>query len=128
MNLNRDAILAVQDIKSEDVDVPEWGGSVRIGLMSGAARDMFLAGRGDGGSLSRFQAAILAATMIDPDGQRLFTEADVEALQQKNGLVLSRLADVAFRINAIGPAAEEAVAKNSETDQSDASGSGSPAT
>jgi len=69
-----------------------------------------------------------AATIIDPDGKRLFTEEDIEALQQKSGQVLGRLADAAFRINAVGPAADEAAAKNFKTDQSDASGSGSLAT
>ena len=29
--LNRDAILGAQDIPTEDIPVPEWGGSVRIG-------------------------------------------------------------------------------------------------
>jgi hypothetical protein len=125
MTLTREAILGAQDIKTEDVRVPEWGGSVRIGVMSGTARDAFLAGRERNSSLSCFQAAMLAATIIDPGGKRLFTEADIEALQEKNGQVLGRLADVAFRINAIGPAADDAAAKNSETDQSGASGSGS---
>ncbi len=126
--LNRDAILGAQDIITEDIPVPEWGGSVRIGLMSGAARDQFLSGREKNTSLSCFQASILAATIIDPNGKRLFTEADIEALQQKSGQVLGRLADAAFRINAVGPAADAAAAKNSKTDQSDASGSGSLAT
>lgn len=41
MALTREQILGAQDIKSELVDVPEWGegAQVRVGMMSGTARD-----------------------------------------------------------------------------------------
>ena len=32
--LTRDEILAADDIKTEDVEVPEWGGDVRVSVMS----------------------------------------------------------------------------------------------
>ena len=39
--LSRDAILQREDIKTEDVEVPEWGGTVRVRGMSGVERDAF---------------------------------------------------------------------------------------
>ena len=39
--LSRDAILQREDIKTEDVEVPEWGGTVRVRGMSGVQRDAF---------------------------------------------------------------------------------------
>ena len=42
--LSRDTILQREDIKTEDVEVPEWGGTVRVRGMSGVERDAFEAG------------------------------------------------------------------------------------
>ena len=39
--LSRDAILQREDIKTEDVEVPEWGGTVRVRGMTGVQRDAF---------------------------------------------------------------------------------------
>ena len=39
--LSRDTILQREDIKTEDVEVPEWGGTVRVRGMSGVERDAF---------------------------------------------------------------------------------------
>jgi len=127
--LNRDTILGAQDIHTEDVAVPQWGGAVRIALMSGLARDQFMGSRDkESLSLSEFQASILAATVVDDQGQLIFTSEDITALQGKNKDVLDLLTSVALRLNSMGPAAHEAAIKNSAADQSGASGSGSPET
>jgi hypothetical protein len=127
--LNRDAILGAQDLKTEDVIVEQWGGAVRIALMSGLARDQFMSSRDkDNLSLSDFQASILAATVVDADGALIFTPTDIVALQGKNKDVLDVLTAAALRLNSMGPAASDDAVKNSEADQSDASGSGSPET
>ena len=39
--LSREEILSVHDIVTEEVDVPEWGGIVRVRGMSGVQRDAF---------------------------------------------------------------------------------------
>jgi hypothetical protein len=94
--------------------------------MSGLARDDFMT-RGDDG-YSNFQARLLMATAIDESGVRLFNADQLAALQGKNKDVLDRLTEVAMRINGMGQAAQENIAKNSEAVASDASGSGSPGT
>lgn len=127
--LSKDAILGASDIISEDVPVPEWGGSVRICVMSGLARDVFVSGEGkpDAG-FSDFQARLLVATAVDGAGERIFEPADVERLQAKSRTVLDRLTTVAMRLNGIGHQAQEDIAKNSGAAQSGGTGSDSLST
>ncbi|XBQ15800.1 MAG: hypothetical protein ABL308_12685 [Oceanicaulis sp.] len=83
-------ILAAEDLKTEDVDVPEWGGAIRLREWSGV--DMLAyeteAEQADG---SRALAVAISMSAIDEAGSRLFTADDVEALAKKNGKVLIRL-------------------------------------
>ena len=48
--LSKTAILAANDLKSEDIEVSEWGGAVRVRSFIGRERDAFEASmvRGDG--------------------------------------------------------------------------------
>lgn len=127
--LTKDAILGASDIQTEDVPVPEWGGTVRICVMSGLARDVFISGEGkpDAG-FSDFQARLLVATAVDAAGERIFEPDDVERLQAKSRTVLDRLTAVAMKLNGLGPQAQEDIAKNSGAAPSGDTGSASPST
>ncbi|HJV73170.1 MAG TPA: hypothetical protein VJ654_03025 [Noviherbaspirillum sp.] len=126
--LTKTAILSASDLKHEDVPVPQWGGTVRVRTMTGTERDEFRAAIAcDGGvPIGKFSAALLAATIVDESGARLFTVADMEALQSKSAASLDAPAAVAMRLNGLGGNAIEDAAKNSESDQSGDSGSGLP--
>ena len=41
MTLTKDQILEANDLQSESVTVPEWGGDVLVRTMTGADRDAF---------------------------------------------------------------------------------------
>lgn len=127
--LTRAAILAASDVKSEEVNVPEWGGIVRIAAMNGAARDEYrtaLAGAELGQHVSLFAATLLSLCCVDEAGNRLFDAADIPALRAKSTAALDALIVVAMRINGLGGSAVEDARKNSESIQSDDSGSDSP--
>ena len=102
--LTRDDILKAEDRAVEVVEVPEWGGSVRVATMSGAARDRFEAsllvnGKAD---VSNAHAKLVAASVVDDDNQPLFSATDVEALGQKSAAALNRIVAVARRLNRLG--------------------------
>lgn len=120
--LNRDQILGAVDAKTEDFDVPEWGGSVRIAVMSGDARDALQASLADNKATSFFEAALVVATVVDDSGAQIFTAADIPALRAKSAPVLTRVAEVAMRLNGIGAKAAEDAVKNSGATQSEDSG------
>lgn len=112
--LNKSAILDAEDLKHEDVEVPAWGGTVRVRVMTGAERDEFraaISSHEGGAPVGKFSAALLAATLIDETGARLFTMEDMDALQEKSAASLDAPAAVAMRINALGGGAV-AEAKN----------------
>jgi hypothetical protein len=126
--LTREQILAADDLKSEDVDVPEWGGSVRVIMMTGAARDTFQESMSvSDKSISYFHNSLLVATVVGEDGASLFTAADMDALRTKSAAAVTRVATVAERLNGFGVKAVEIAEKNSEAAPSGSSGSDSPA-
>ncbi|WP_186183748.1 hypothetical protein [Burkholderia gladioli] len=125
--LTRDQILAARDLETEVVHVPEWGGDVRIGVMSGKAREILMDSLAEQQPLSRFQALMLASTIVDDAGTPIFSADDVEQLRGKSTEVMVRLVEVAMRLNKIGQTAVEEAEKNSGAAPSGSSGSDSPA-
>jgi len=126
--LKRSEVIAVDDLKHEDVPVPAWGGAIRLRTMSGTERDEFraAAAAGEGGvPMGKFSALLLVATAVDETGARIFTLDDVEALGEKNAEALDTVAAVAMRLNGLGGAAVSDAEKNSASTQSDDSGSAS---
>ena len=123
--LDRAAILAVPDITTEDVDVPEWGGVVRVRGLTASQRDAFeaasLQGKGKNTSvnLHNLRARLVALCIVDGDGNQLFAERDVHVLGQKSAAAIDRIYDTATRLSGIGENDVEELTKNSESDQSD---------
>lgn len=127
--LTKTAILDAQDLKHEDVEVPQWGGSVRVRMMTGAERDEFrsvAASYESGLPPAKFAAILLALTCVDETGARLFTVEDVDALEEKSAGSVDIPAVVAMRINGLGGTAVQDATKNSASGQSDDSGSDLP--
>ncbi|TGP43470.1 hypothetical protein EN871_16820 [bacterium M00.F.Ca.ET.228.01.1.1] len=124
--LTKEQIFAARDLQTEDVEVPEWGGSVRISVMSGRVREALMDALAEPQKTSRFQALMLSSTIVDDAGAPMFTTDDVEQLREKNPDILTRLVEVAMRLNKIGAKATEEAEKNSEAAQSGSSGSDSP--
>ena len=111
--LSREAILAADDLKSEEVSVPEWGGTVRVAMMTGTVRDaweqsLVPAGKGQAPNVANIRARLVAACAVDETGARLFSDADAVALGNKSAAALERVAKACQRLN--GLTAEEAEA------------------
>ena len=125
--LTKEQIFAARDLQTEDVDVPEWGGAVRVSVMSGKTREALMDVLQEPQATSRFQALMLASTIVDEDGTPIFCEGDIEKLRDKSPDVLVRLVDVAMRLNKLGAKSVDDAEKNSEAAQSGSSGSDSHA-
>ena len=124
-SLNRDAILAANDVKVERVEVPEWGGHVFVRLLSGTERDAFeqsnvkIKGKQSEVNLTNIRARLAVLCVCDETGARLFKDADATALGAKSGAVLDRIFDAASALNKIGKAQQEQAEGNSEPAQSE---------
>lgn len=106
--LSADQILDAKDLPCEDVEVPEWGGTVRVRGLDGAERDKFEARFvGDDGkastkgkALELYRARLVAACVVDEQGKRLFQgDAVVRRLGEKSAVALQRVCDVAMRLS-----------------------------
>jgi len=116
--LSREDILKAEDRRIEVVEVPEWGGSVRVRSMTGAERDQFegevLDIRRGGVELKRanFRARLVVRTVVGDDDKPMFSPGDLEALGAKSAAALDRVIAIAMRLNGLEPGALEAAAKN----------------
>jgi hypothetical protein len=112
--LTKAAILAAHDLETEEVAVPEWGGTVLVRAMSARDRDALEVAIGGTGAanLDNVRARIVAASVVDEDGKRLFDPGDVVALGEKSAAAVDRVFTVAARLSAITPGDVETLAKN----------------
>lgn len=106
--LSRDEILAAEDLTFEDVEVPEWGGTVRVRALDGVSRDAYemslydlRAGKDPKMKPENMRAKLVALSIVDGEGASLFTEADVVRLGRKSAHALDRVWTVARRLSAI---------------------------
>lgn len=127
--LNKEQILTANDIKTEKVAVPEWGGHIYVRVMSGKERDDYEASCLKQVSPTRFitdmsmvRAKLAARCICDENGQRLFDNKDIAALAEKSGRALDRVMEVAERINGLSKQDMEKLAGESASGQSEDSG------
>lgn len=125
MSLSRVAILAAVDIHSETVAVPEWGGTVIVRGLTGTERDAFEQ-RCHETSYANVRACLLAFSLVDDNGKRLFSLEDVQALGAKSAAPLDLLFDVARRLSGIGAREVKELVGNSEPGLNGATTSPSP--
>lgn len=103
MYLKRDEILAAKDLPYEDVDVPEWGGVVRMqGLTVAGKRELERIAIEDGkNAFLDLKTEIVALCAVDENGKQLFVVDDIQALNEKSAVVVERLFRSAMKLNAL---------------------------
>jgi hypothetical protein len=127
MVLSKDQILRADDMDFEVVDVPEWGGKVRIKTLTGNERDAYeqsiidQKGNVNGPKLYGASARLVALTAVDDDGKLLFTQADAKALGEKSAQALNRVFEVSMRLSRLTKEEVEAMVGNSAGAQSEPS-------
>jgi len=131
--LTKQEILAAQDLRTEDVEVPEWGGTVRVRTLTGAERDAFEASLTTVDKQGRrvphlvnLRARLVAACLVDETGGRLFEPNEVALLGAKSAAALDRVFSVCQRLNGFTAADVEEMEKNSASGRNDEPGSGLP--
>lgn len=102
--LTRDQIKAVQDAIFEEVEVPEWGGSVRVKALTGAERDAFESslaqqkGKKIRMNMQNVRARLARLTCVDENGKPIFQPSDEQWLGEKSAAALDRVFGVAMRL------------------------------
>lgn len=88
--LGKDLILGAQ-LKTKEVEVPEWGGSLLISESSLATMQEISDLRTEDKSASEISAFWFVLHVVDEDGERVFSKDDIPALLGKSSEVLQRV-------------------------------------
>lgn len=120
MILSRELILQQKDLKTEIVDVPEWGvGAQVIVSEMGAAdtvswNDFVFVGEGDERKVDAEHLYAKAAVrcIVDESGNRLFPDADYLTLKLKSYAAIERIGEAALRLNVLSRKSQDVVTKN----------------
>jgi hypothetical protein len=114
LSLTKALILQAIDRKIVPVDVPEWGGTVYVRQLSVAESDML---RQTCSNMTPIMAAAnaIAVSLVDEEGNRLFGDDEMRALEQKNPKAVERIADVVAEINGWMPTSVKDAEKNSQS-------------
>ena len=123
--LTKDEILAMNDIPTEIVTVPEWQHrKVMVCGLTAAGKNAYqsslveITGKSRKMRLENATAKLLVLTIVNAQRQPLFTESDIIKLGTKSASVLERLAKVASRLSGMDEEENEQLLKNSEAAQS----------
>ncbi len=112
----RDKILAANDIQEETVEVPEWGVKLLVRGLTGRQRARLLQNAVDTSGkmdLERIYPELVIYSVYDPETkEQIFKPADRDALADKSGAALERIAQVAMRLSSLTPEAVKEAQKN----------------
>ena len=105
---NANEILAKDDFTYAEIDVPEWGGTLRLRSLSGVQRTIITA-RAQKNKITADglyeQMVIMAA--VDEDGKPIFEERQhLEMLKMRNSSVTKRIGEKVMEISGFKPDAE----------------------
>lgn len=128
--LTAEEIFAADDLTTEIVEVPEWGGAVKVKALRGDERERYEASNGyvkgdrwvpKGNAAAR----LVSISVVDDKGQRVFSDDDVVKLGRKSAAGLRRVVQVAQRLAGLTDADMEELEGNSGSGQSESSTSDS---
>jgi hypothetical protein len=96
--LTKAQILAAEDLLTRDIDVPEWGGTIRIRMLTAAQRlqlESEYRHAVDAGMIApqNWRELHLVLSAVNEDGTPMFTDADAAALGKKSGRAMARVFD-----------------------------------
>lgn len=99
-----------QSAKVVEFECGQLGGTVAIAPLSAAAylsmQDDFKRAESDPAFKAQFMARLVAASLVDEHGQRMFGEAEIDALQNLKGIAVLELFNKVMEVNGLAEADE----------------------
>lgn len=125
--LSFDQIRGASDIQTEEVAVPEWGGSVLVRGLTAKERDKYESsmvetkGKSAKVNMANARARLLVMTVVDESGELMFSQADVGWIGEKSAAAVDRIYDVASRLSGVTDADMDELVGNSSGQSDDSS-------
>ncbi len=125
--LTRDDVNNVDDHVEEDVEIPEWGGWLRVKGLTGSERDLFegsivdVNAKGDRRmNVKGMRAKLMVMSVVHPPGhkdagERVYTDLDADWLGEKSAAAVDRVFTVAQRLAGLSDEDVEELKKRLET-------------
>ena len=112
MSINKHQIFASNDLREKFVDMPEWGGAVKIRALSVKEQleyDEFLSTEPKEVEMALH---LIIVACVDDNNQKLFDLSDLELLKQKSSKNLFHLVHEILSLNKQEPENSDSLAKN----------------
>lgn len=113
MLLNKQQIKDVDDLPSQIVSLPEWGGDVKIKTMSAKQRIEFEKCNSNSKTELETMINLIMFSCVNEDGSLLFSKEDYGFLSEKSAKSLMRLFQEAVSLSTLSNEGLEDKAKNS---------------
>lgn len=116
--LTREQILEADDLPTEELEVPEWGGTVVLRALNGEQREEIevrshkAKATGDALGWKGLKALVATYVVVDEAGKPLFTAKDVASLAKKSSTVLDRIFERVLTMNGMTKQDAEDLAGN----------------
>ena len=121
----RRAIMAADDIHTEEIEVPEWGGKFLVRALTGTQRDayensMMSIKKGDlKTDMRNRRVKLVALCLVDEHGKRVFgSESEIADLGGKSSAAINRVYEAAARLSGIREEDVENAEENFDLGQS----------
>ena len=114
------SILQAEDFVYDEVDCPEWGGTVRIRSLSGAQRVVLK--KAIDAERDDVDETLCVMAIVDEDGNRVLKREQIAELSKKNTAVITRIAIRVLEISGMRnrkKAIEDAEKNSGETESDD---------
>lgn len=112
MSLSKHQIFASNDLKEEFVDIPEWGGKIKIKTFSAREQLDLLDFLEKKPTELDMAIQFILLGCVDSDNKKLFNIDDVHLLKEKNAANLIKLAKRISDLNKQGADDVDNLAKN----------------
>lgn len=106
----REFILKADDLKKQKIHIDEWNCDLWVRQLTGKQLDEW---EKSGADIIGLRAKIVSFCVVDDDGNRVFSDKDIEKLSNKCGAALNKIVDACSKLNLITQKDIEAIAKNS---------------
>lgn len=107
--LTFDEILATRDLAIQEVEVPSWGGKIKIQELTKAARDRLAKEATVNGQVDsdRLQVLMLAECIVEPK----ITAEQAQQLWEKSAAAVDKILFAILDINGLGELAQKEIQK-----------------